>query len=140
MSDLTTPLYAFPPSLLPPLLLPMGYTYRPLSSTDYSKQHLSVLSTLTQVPDPGEAAWQAQFHQLLATPETYYPIVFIDPFGFICATGTLVLERKFIRGLGKVGHVEDIAVRDSEQGKGFGKRLIESLTRLSEELGAYKVS
>lgn len=49
------------------------------------------------------------------------------------------MEKKFIRHLGLVGHIEDIAVDKSVQGKGFGKLIVEVLTALSESLGAYKV-
>ena len=37
------------------------------------------------------------------------------------------------------GHIEDIAVDTSVQGKGLGKKIINALTLLSETLGAYKV-
>lgn len=60
--------------------------------------------------------------------------------GKIVASGTLVMERKFIRGCGKVGHLEDIVVEKTLQGTGVGKKLINVLVELSESLGAYKVS
>lgn len=60
--------------------------------------------------------------------------------GKIVASGTLVIERKFIRGCGKVGHLEDIVVEKTLQGTGVGKKLINVLVELSESLGAYKVS
>lgn len=60
--------------------------------------------------------------------------------GKIVASGTLVMERKFIRGCGKVGHLEDIVVDKALQGTGVGKKLINVLVELSESLGAYKVS
>ncbi|KAK4699723.1 glucosamine-phosphate N-acetyltransferase, partial [Phenoliferia sp. Uapishka_3] len=54
--------------------------------------------------------------------------------------GTLFMERKFIRGCGTAGHLEDIVVGENQQGKGLGKIIINVLTELSETLGAYKVS
>ncbi|TFY62230.1 hypothetical protein EVJ58_g3997 [Rhodofomes roseus] len=112
---------------------------RPLASTDYRRGHLSVLSVLTVVTDPGEDAWVAQFHALRAAPRTYYSIVIVDRASDrIVAVGTLFVERKFLRGLGSVGHIEDIAVDKSQQGKKLGLRIIQALTGISENSGCYK--
>lgn len=54
------------------------------------------------------------------------------------ATGTVFMEKKFLRGLGIVGHIEDIAVDKTQQGKKLGLRIIQALTGISEALGAYK--
>jgi len=48
------------------------------------------------------------------------------------------MEKKFLRGLGTVGHIEDIAVDKTQQGKKLGLRIIQALTGISEDLGAYK--
>lgn len=134
---------AFPLSDIPASLhatLPPGISLRPLSSTDHARNHLSVLADLTHCPDPGVEAWTARFHYMVQIKSTYYPIILLDTASdTVVATGTLFLERKFVRGLGTAGHVEDIAVSSTAQGKGLGKKVIEVLTALSESLGAYKV-
>lgn len=72
-------------------------------------------------------------------PETYYTLVFEHvPTGKIIATATLFVERKFLRNAGKVGHIEDVAVDVSRRGKNLGKRVIVSLTEISERVGCYK--
>jgi glucosamine-phosphate N-acetyltransferase len=48
------------------------------------------------------------------------------------------IERKFLRNLGKVGHIEDIAVSKDMQGKKLGFRVIQALTGISESVGCYK--
>lgn len=48
------------------------------------------------------------------------------------------MEKKFLRNLGTVGHIEDIAVDKTQQGKKLGLRIIQTLTGISEGLGAYK--
>jgi glucosamine-phosphate N-acetyltransferase len=112
---------------------------RPLASTDYHRGHLSVLEVLTVVTDPGEAAWVAQFHAMRATPRTYHTLVIVDKAtDRIVAVGTVFLERKFLRGLGTVGHIEDIAVDKKQQGKKLGLRIIDALTYISENSGSYK--
>lgn len=44
-----------------------------------------------------------------------------------------------IHNLGKVGHIEDIAVAKDQQGKKLGLRIIQALDYISEKLGCYKV-
>jgi len=112
---------------------------RPLASTDYNRGHFAVLSVLTVVNDLGEDAWVARFQAMRAAPKTYYPLVIVDQVtDQIVATGTVFLERKFIRGLGTVGHIEDIAVDKSQQGKKLGQHIIQALTHISENSGCYK--
>jgi GNAT superfamily N-acetyltransferase len=112
---------------------------RPLASTDYARGHLSVLSVLTVVTDPGEAAWARQFYQQKSAPNTYYSLVIVSKeTDRIVGAGTVFLERKFLRGLGTVGHIEDIAVDKNQQGKKLGLRIIQALTGISENSGAYK--
>jgi glucosamine-phosphate N-acetyltransferase len=131
---------SFDQQLLPTMNLPTGYTLRPLASTDYARGHLQLLSVLTLAPDIGQSAWEEQFKAMVEVKGTYYSIVILDAASDrIVGGGTLLTERKFIRGLGSVGHLEDIVVDKSVQGKGFGKIIIEVLTTLSESLGNYKV-
>jgi glucosamine-phosphate N-acetyltransferase len=56
----------------------------------------------------------------------------------IVGVGTVFIERKFLRGLGSVGHIEDIAVDKNQQGKKLGLRIIQALTHISENSGCYK--
>jgi len=73
------------------------------------------------------------------TPCTYYSIVILDKASDkIVGVGTVFIERKFLRGLGSVGHIEDIAVDKSQQGKKLGLRIIQALTSISENSGCYK--
>jgi GNAT superfamily N-acetyltransferase len=112
---------------------------RPLASTDYERGHLSVLSVLTQAPDVGAAAWAAQFHAMRSEPATYYVLVIVErETDRIVGTGGVFVERKFLRGLGRVGHIEDIAVAREMQGKKLGLRVIQALTHISEDVGCYK--
>ncbi|KAF8586751.1 acyl-CoA N-acyltransferase [Ramaria rubella] len=132
----------FPASLISPDVkdaLHEDLHIRPLASSDYSRGHLAVLSVLTQVSDPGETAWRAQFAAMRAAPATYYSLVIVDRASDrIIGVGTLFVENKFLRGLGRVGHIEDIAVDKQQQGKKVGLRIINALTYISERVGSYK--
>ncbi|KAI9566097.1 acyl-CoA N-acyltransferase [Boletus coccyginus] len=120
-------------------LLPPDLTIRPLASTDYKRGHLDVLSVLSIVNDLGEAAWVNQFHAMRAVPSTYYTLVIVDNASDrIVGVGCVFIERKFLRGFGTVGHIEDIAVDKNQQGKKLGQRIIQALTHISENSGCYK--
>lgn len=43
-----------------------------------------------------------------------------------------------VHRLGKVGHIEDIAVAKDQQGKKLGLRIIQALDYISEKVGCYK--
>ncbi|KAG9311432.1 acyl-CoA N-acyltransferase [Chiua virens] len=119
--------------------LPQGLTMRPLASTDYKRGHLDVLSVLSVVNDLGEAAWVSQFDAMRAAPRTYYTLAIVDNASDrIVGVGCVFIERKFLRGFGSVGHIEDIAVDKSQQGKKLGQRIIQALTHISESSGCYK--
>ena len=54
-------------------------------------------------------------------------------------TASIIIERKFIRNGGLVGHIEDVAVRADRQRLGIGTKLIEHLTAEAFRMGCYKV-
>ncbi|KAG5341472.1 hypothetical protein C0989_010230 [Termitomyces sp. Mn162] len=112
---------------------------RPLASTDYWRGHLRVLSVLTAAPDTGEETWRTHFNFLRNSGRTYYTVVIVDKASDqIVGVGTVFLECKFQRGISCVGHIEDIAVDEKQQGKKLGLRIIQALTYISENSGAYK--
>lgn len=49
------------------------------------------------------------------------------------------MERKFIRSAGVAGHIEDIAVSKTMQGRKLGIQLIKSLEEIARSQGCYKV-
>ena len=58
--------------------------------------------------------------------------------GTLKACGTLLLERKLIRGAGVAGHVEDVVVDASARGTGVGKLLLDALVARARQAGCYK--
>ena len=73
------------------------------------------------------------------TPKTYFVIAIVDKnTDMLVGTGCVFMERKFLRNLGSVGHIEDIAVSKKAQGMKLGLRIIQALTAISEAQGAYK--
>jgi len=141
----------FDPSLIPASFkqsLPDDLHIRPLASTDVERSHFDVLSVLSPSPTPSPSAYGSHFNHLrkinestqsVGLPPTYVVIMIINKAtDRIVATGTVFMEHKFLRGLSLVGHIEDIAVDKTVQGKRLGFRVVTALTEISESLGAYK--
>ncbi|EPS71348.1 hypothetical protein M569_03407 [Genlisea aurea] len=57
----------------------------------------------------------------------------------IVATGSLFIEKKFIRKCGKVGHVEDVVVDSGYRGNQLGRKIVDFLSDHAREMGCYKV-
>jgi glucosamine-phosphate N-acetyltransferase len=58
--------------------------------------------------------------------------------GKVIGATTLLIEQKFIHDGGKVGHIEDVVVRKEYQGKGVGKKMVNTLLKYAEKKGCYK--
>jgi glucosamine-phosphate N-acetyltransferase len=123
--------------------LPEGYVMRPLKASDYDKKYLNLLEELTKVGNPSKEDFVKRFQFLKANNVTFghvYLTVVIEHLesSRVVASGTLLVERKFIRNLGLVGHIEDIVVSSTERGRSFGKKVIDQLSHLSKATGCYK--
>ncbi|KAF3942386.1 hypothetical protein ABW19_dt0206151 [Dactylella cylindrospora] len=117
--------------------LPTGYTVRELQKSD-KEEVLSVLSVLTTVGEISDDSWNERFDYISKHDDTYTILCIVDDNGKVCATGSLIVERKFIRNCGLVGHIEDIAVSKDQQGKKLGLRMIQALDYIAEQAGCYK--
>lgn len=114
---------------------------RPLCSDDYDKGFLQLLSLLTKVGDVTKEMFLKRFYAMTSCPGTYYLIVVEDTeLAKIVASGTLVVEQKYIHEIAVRGRIEDIVVDDSCRGKKIGKLIVETLILLGEKLGCYKIS
>jgi len=56
----------------------------------------------------------------------------------VVGAATIFIEQKFINKGGKVGHIEDVAVRKNYQGKGIGQKIIKALVLFAKKEGCYK--
>ena len=56
----------------------------------------------------------------------------------LVASGTLLIEQKFIHNGGKVGHIEDVSVLKEYQGQGIGSKLIKRCLTLAKFHRCYK--
>lgn len=132
----------FPSSLISPAVssaLPETYKIRAVQRSDFHRGYLDVLRVLTTVGEITEDSWNKRFDWLATRNDEYYLLVVVDGADKVVATGSLIVERKFIHGLGMVGHIEDIAVEKGQQGKKLGLRVIQALDSVAENVGCYKV-
>ncbi len=96
------------------------YVFRSLNINDYEKGFVYCLEQLTTVGSMSCEQFKETFQSLIN--KDYYIIV-IEHISTqkIVGCGTLFVEQKFIHSSGKVGHVEDVVVLDSQRGKQLGK-------------------
>ena len=120
------------------LLLNYSRQMRPLAKTDHSRGHLSVLSVLTSAPEVSETRYVQAFDAMKSLNNYFTLVIVSRATDTIVGAGTVFLEQKFIRSLGKVGHIEDIVVDKSMQGRKLGLRIIHALTGIGEAQGCYK--
>jgi len=135
----------FPSSLVKPEIqqsLPEGFAFRPLRRNDYKNGHLDVLRDLAYIGEISEGQWTEQFDLMSKCTGTYYVLVIVETSGpgegKIIGTGTLMVEKKFLFKLGTQGHIEDIAISATQQGKRFGVKLLNALDSIAEQVGCYK--
>ncbi|KAL6452582.1 GNA1 Glucosamine 6-phosphate N-acetyltransferase [Candida maltosa Xu316] len=119
--------------------LPPGYTFRKLKLTDYDNQYLETLKVLTTVGEISKESFTDLFEHWSSLPSIYFPHVITNTEGTVVATGMLFIEQKLIHECGLVGHIEDISVAKTEQGKKLGHYLVTSLTSVAEQNKCYKV-
>lgn len=114
---------------------------RQLEIGDYHKGYLELLGQLTTAGSVSEEQFNERFAAIQERGNDYYIVVVEDlDLGKIVATGTLFVEYKFLRGCGKVGHVEDVVVDSSRRGANLGKRIVTALLTKAKDAKCYKVT
>lgn len=85
------------------------------------------------------SVYTSRFRDMQACPSTYFVISVVErATDRVVAAGTLFVERKFIRGGGNCGHIEDIVVAQEMQGRKLGVKLISALEAIANGQGCYK--
>ncbi|KAI9636608.1 acyl-CoA N-acyltransferase [Dioszegia hungarica] len=126
----------FDPSLIPASCsesLGSDLELRPLRASDGDRGHLELLTVLTVAPKLSSQSYADTFNHLRSCPNTYFTIV------IIVSCGSIIIERKFVRSSGLVGHIEDIAVSKSMQGRKLGLKIINTLEEVGRGQGVYKI-
>eukprot|EP00053_Salpingoeca_punica_P011039 m.98933 g.98933 ORF g.98933 m.98933 type:complete len:415 (+) comp15568_c0_seq2:186-1430(+) len=116
---------------------------RPLEKEDLSRGFLPLLSQLSHIGDAALADAEHLFAVRLAelaADDTQLVLVAVDEArNRVVATGTLVVEPKYVHEASQVGHLEDLVVDAAMQKKGLGRFLVARLVEYARARGCYKV-
>ncbi|KAK1375760.1 Glucosamine 6-phosphate N-acetyltransferase [Heracleum sosnowskyi] len=116
------------------------YQVRKLEISDKSKGFLELLQQLTVCDSVSDQEFQTRFEELKSCGDDHVVCVIEDECSNkIIATGSVFIERKFIRNCGKAGHIEDVVVDSNSRGLQLGKNIVEFLTDHARSVGCYKV-
>lgn len=112
---------------------------RPLDASDFHKNFFPLLEQLSNVGHISQDFFAEQLKQLHADSMKRMLVCEDVALGRIVATGTMVVEPKFIHSIGYVGHLEDLVVDHALRAKGLGQRLVQELKEFARAKSCYKV-
>ena len=102
--------------------------------------HKLLYIELNEQFNPGEKANQDRFVEYIANiPKNLEIYVLKNNENEIIGCGTLIIELKMIHNYSKVGHIEDVFIRNQFRGNGYGEYLIHNLTEIAKKANCYKV-
>jgi len=104
-----------------------------LQEGDYYKGYLELLRQLTVVEDVSYDDFCKQFSQINSN------VFVVKQNEIVIGTASIIIERKFIRGMKSVGHIEDVVVDFKHRGCGIGKQLLDFLVDYAKNNNCYKV-
>lgn len=128
----------FSPSLIDKSVqdsLKAGLTLRPLNRNDYHKGYFDNLKALTWVGDVSHEQFLEHFDWMKTKGEGWFYNVVIEDEGRIVGNGVLIVERKFIWNLGRVGHIEEICIAEDHQNQGLGRAVVKALDFIAVKEG-----
>ncbi|KAI3674748.1 hypothetical protein L2E82_51974 [Cichorium intybus] len=116
------------------------YRVRKLEITDKNKGFMELLQQLIVCGPVTDDEFQNRFKEFESYGDDHVICVIEDATSSkIIATGSVFIEKKFIRGCGKVGHIEGIVVDSSARGLQLGKKVVNFLADHARSTGCYKV-
>ncbi|KAF5737449.1 hypothetical protein HS088_TW13G00330 [Tripterygium wilfordii] len=116
------------------------FQVRKLEISDKTKGFIELLQQLSVCDSISDMEFEERFQEISSYGDDHFICVIEDDLsGKIIATGSIFIEKKFLRNCGKVGHIEDVVVDSNARGLQLGKRIVEYLTEHAHALGCYKV-
>ncbi|KAK3226849.1 hypothetical protein Dsin_006711 [Dipteronia sinensis] len=116
------------------------FQVRKLEISDKSKGFIELLQQLSVCDSVSDKQFEERFQELRSHGDDHLVCVIEDHHsGKIVATGSMFIEKKFLRNCGKVGHIEDVVVDPSARGMQLGKKVVGFLTDHAQAMGCYKV-
>uniref|UniRef100_A0A803P636 Glucosamine 6-phosphate N-acetyltransferase n=1 Tax=Cannabis sativa TaxID=3483 RepID=A0A803P636_CANSA len=116
------------------------FQVRRLELLDKRKGFIELLQQLTVCDSVTDKDFEDRFKELSSLGDDHVIAVIEDEqSGMIVATGSVFIEKKFIRNCGKVAHIEDVVVDANTRGKQLGKKIVGFLTDHACSTGCYKI-
>lgn len=109
---------------------------RELEEKDLFNGFLESLDSLRKASDMNPKKVKEIFKKIRSDKNYKIYVAVLD--SKIVGTTTLFIEQKFIHDGGKVGHIEDVAVRKEYQGRGIGQKVVKALLEYAKKEGCYK--
>ncbi|XVF07670.1 hypothetical protein REPUB_Repub06bG0159800 [Reevesia pubescens] len=117
-----------------------NFGVRKLELSDKSKGFIELLQQLTVCDSVSDKEFEDRFEEISKYGDDHLVCVIEDDFsGKIIASGSVFIEKKFIRKCGKVGHIEDVVVDGNARGMQLGKKIVGFLADHARTMGCYKV-
>jgi len=117
----------------------IGYLIKKLDVVDLEEDKQGFLETLRNLTVAEDIDLEKMKKFLLEIENQNSCIYIAKRNKEIVGTATLLIEQKFIHGGGKVGHIEDVAIRKEHKGNGIASEIINSLIEVAKENGCYKI-
>lgn len=109
---------------------------RKLEEKDLFNGFLESLDSLRKASDLNPKKAKEIFKKIKSDKNYKIYVAVLD--SKVVGTTTLYIEQKFIHDGGKVGHIEDVAIRKEYQGKGIGQKVVKALLEYAKKDGCYK--
>jgi len=116
----------------------MSLKIRPLLLSDYYKGYIQLLQQLSSMKDIEYITFKKKWFEIANNP--FHKILILQIDNDIIASGTLIMEPKFIRNSNYAGHIEDIVVNNKFRGKGYGTKIVNSLLDIAKKYKCYRVT
>jgi len=113
---------------------------RLLEKPDFDKGYIELLKHLTKVGKVDKEDYEKRFDEL-AKDSHFYTIIVLEhvPTKKVIGNGMIFLEKKFARGCGTAGHVEDIIVDPAFKNQGWEVKIMDALAKIGDVEGVYKM-
>jgi len=109
---------------------------RKIQESDIDNGFLESLDSLRKASDMDRKKAKAILKKITSNPDN---VIFVAAQeNQIVGATTLLIEQKFIHDGGKVGHIEDVVVSKSHQGKGIGEKIMLYALDYAKKQGCYK--
>tara|TARA_R100001163_G_C5067252_1_gene206239 strand:+ start:4168 stop:4644 length:477 start_codon:yes stop_codon:yes gene_type:complete len=122
-------------------------TIRKLQSEDFDLGYIDLLSELTNTDKVSRIDFENTLKSISRNPNHQIWVILDSDSDSnpnksrILASGTLIIEPKFIHSCSSLAHIEDIVVHPDTRGQGLGKKIVNHLIECAKQQpNCYKIS